>query len=271
MTIKTRNRSLISIFSLSVASASVFAVLSAVSAARGALARPDFLFARGFWRGAVTGWRLGALMAAPIALALCAAAASLLSFFWFEKTQSGEIVFFALFLLSCMAESARLLVPLFGLWRSASALAARSAQVVLFGRFLAPLSLVFAASLGGSESRGGVDRNALFALAVSLAAALVIPVNTAAFLPDGGPRWWRFGAVSSVIFILHGAALAAFCMEARDSGRPARSVAPQASLSAGFLVCCHCSSYLALAVGCAALFGGAFFYLRALRRRYLWL
>jgi hypothetical protein len=112
---------------------------------------------------------------------LYALVAMILIYYFFEKTQSPEILFFALFVSSFAFESLRALVPLMGVYDLPAFYPILGSRVLLFARFFGIFSLfaasVYAAGLG--EQKQG---NIVFIIAI---AALIIALGT----PIDGLAW----------------------------------------------------------------------------------
>lgn len=71
-------------------------------------------------KGGLCPYNFNSSLAAIIAFSLSAPALSIAIFKGFEKTPSLEILFFSGFIISCVTESARILLPLFGFWKTNS-------------------------------------------------------------------------------------------------------------------------------------------------------
>jgi hypothetical protein len=99
-------------------------------------------------------------------------AVSFLVYFFFEKTQSPEILFFGLFTLSFTFEVLRLMLPLKELYGFSGIFLILGARILFFGRFFGVLSLfassVYAAGLDLQKQGTVVIAIAIAALIVSL-------------------------------------------------------------------------------------------------------
>jgi hypothetical protein len=111
------------------------------------------------------------------AAVLYALIVSTLIYFFFEKTQSPEITFFALFVLSFVFEILRLMVPLRALYDFPMVLLVMGARILLFGRFFGVLSL-FASSVYAAGLDFQKHGNIIFSsLIITLVVALGVPVD----------------------------------------------------------------------------------------------
>ena len=143
MTLKNKNRIFLFLF---IFSAIIFlfniTVLCIAAAAKSIVPpinpmRPFVLIPK----GGLCPYNFNSSLAAIIAFSLSAPALSIAIFKGFEKTPSLEILFFSGFIISCVTESARILLPLFGFWKTNSLFLIYIGRIVAAGRFLAPMSL----------------------------------------------------------------------------------------------------------------------------------
>jgi hypothetical protein len=181
MTIYARNRFVLASFALSAGTAAAFIFLFARALFLGTLEPPvaelvslstnahGLFFSYNFW--------------APIAaIGFCAVSAPILIMFVyvnFEKTQSQECVYSIAFLLSCLAESFRLLIPIFDLWIVRSAFFIALARIVFFGRLLAPLSFLLCA-LTSVSTKQYQESGKYFIMMAAFAGvfAFIMPINS---------------------------------------------------------------------------------------------
>ena len=100
-----------------------------------------------------------------------------LIYFFFEKTQSPEIIFFGFFAFSLSFEAARIIIPLRVPFSFPAMYLTIAAQVLLFGRYFGLFSL-FAASVYAAGFDSQKQRNIFFMLILSaLVIALTVPVD----------------------------------------------------------------------------------------------
>jgi hypothetical protein len=130
-------------------------------------------------RGGILSYSFIASAIAICALSLSAPILAMFIYVNFEKTQSQECVYSIAFLLSCLAESTRLLIPVFNLWITNSSLLIAIARIIFFGRLLAPLSFLICA-LTSVSSAHYQESGKYFAMLVAFSGvfAFVIPVNS---------------------------------------------------------------------------------------------
>ncbi len=270
MTIKTRNYfflALIIVFSVFLLGASAMLGYSIHS---GALTRPDVFPAEHIAGFYTKGYSFIATIASLFIFALYALLAVIYLYVQFEKTQSTEVIFFALFLIGCFAETVRLCVPLFNLWHELSAFLLFTGRVFLFARTLAPTALLFDAVFSGTKARQHVERNLVILVALSVMISMLMPLNTAIVLPNFCIKWGNGEAFIAIRALILGAAILSLFVNACSFGTKDASLFGFAALALGYEILCYATSYAAAAAGGILLFSGTAVYLKSLHRKYLW-
>jgi len=113
-----------------------------------------------------------------LSLALYSLLSIALIYFFFEKTQSPEILFIAFFAASFSPEVLRLILPLGRLHEIPSLYLLMASRAILFGRYFGIFSL-FAASVYAAGYQSQQQRNAIMIIvAATLFVALSAPVDT---------------------------------------------------------------------------------------------
>ena len=133
---------------------------------------------------------------------------SLFFLFWifvrFEKTQSPEIFYFCLFLCSTLCEAFRLFVPLFALWQTYSDTLLLIGRIILFGKFLAPISLLMSSLFTSENQMQDFEKNYTIVITVGIAFTLLVPLNTSHISTTCAIIWGfskPFFAIRTLIFI----------------------------------------------------------------------
>jgi hypothetical protein len=109
--------------------------------------------------------------------ALYAFITMLLIYYFFEKTQSPEILFFAFFVLSFAFEGIRIMVPIKVIYELPNVYLVMNCRILLFARYFGFFSL-FTASVYASGLEVQKQRNIIFVIAVAaLMIALGIPID----------------------------------------------------------------------------------------------
>ena len=86
----------------------------------------------------------------------------------FQKTQATDMLFFLFFLMSILCDTFRIFVPLFHCAETYSNFLIAIANITLFGKILAPLSICAAVILSNEDFRKISDQNILIILIASL-------------------------------------------------------------------------------------------------------
>ena len=190
----------------------------------------------------------------------------------FEKTQSIEIMYFSGFLLASFTEGFRILLPLFGLWKTYTTLFIFSSRIVFAGRILAPLSLLFAAIFSETEQRQNVERNYIVLLVVAILFGMLAPLDTMSIVSTCTVLWGYaplFNTIRLLMFIL---TLITTLVNAftKDSMELKENAAGFAFLMSGYSLLLACDNYLILFLGTGLFAFGTVLYLKSIHTLYLW-
>jgi hypothetical protein len=129
----------------------------------------------------------------------------ILIYYFFEKTQSPEILFFALFVLSLSFEGMRLMAPLQKIHQIPALYLLMASRALLFGRFFGIFSL-FAASVYAAGLEMQKQQNIIMIIAlVTLVITLGVPIDilswdTSYCMISGFPSMFRM-VEAGVLFI----------------------------------------------------------------------
>lgn len=263
MTIRKRNNALWTLTIISVASLAMSVVLLIA----GVKAHHFVINSSG---NPVFGYNTRAVIISLFAILIYVVVSSRFMLVKFEKTQSTEIVYLLLFTFAVLSDTVRLYVPFFGLYQAASSAVNAIGRALLFGRTLAPLSLIFAAAFSETRERTNTDRNCIILVGLAVAVSVTIPVNTAIIEQNFAPRWGEGHIVATITALLLFTAILSFFISAHTQGAPFRCPISVASLSLGYSMLCHCVSFFMLIAGTGALFCGTIFYLQELHKQYMW-
>jgi hypothetical protein len=204
---------------------------------------------------------------------LYALAASIAVFFYFEKTQTPEILFFGLFVLSFVFETLRIIVPLRGIYEFPPVLLILGTRLLIFGRLFGVLSL-FASSIYAA----GLD----IQKQGRVIAAIIIAILVISFkLPVTGVSWdtsftilfayssmFRFADDVLMVITVISFLVAAYIRGTGDY----RFVALGALLvSLGRLLLINTDIWITSFLGVIMLIAGTWFITTRLHQVYLWL
>ena len=188
----------------------------------------------------------------------------------FEKTQSSEIIFLAIFFIGCFLESARLAFPIFNLWESKETASILASRLVLAGRVICTASILFSAAYSGTEYRQYVEQNIAIIFVLGLVIANFYPLNTNYVLPEGHFAWGFSNLlVTSQRFIM----FLTFFLQLRlkKGDKKNRNLAAGILLLAlGYSFLVSASNIFFLAGGALLIISGTHLYIKTLHSIYLW-
>jgi len=205
------------------------------------------------------------------AIMLYVSITSLVIYHSFEKTQAPDIVFFLLFLIACLCDSSRILVPLFNLSGSFSNFLLKLGNVHLFARLLAPLSLMGNTAMAGDSFKQNVDKTCLVLIVISIFFSELIPLNTAVILPN---YCISYGYVKGLrlfsVLILTLSSVSLFISSKKNDYRPIILIG-FILLSTGYNILFYCYNIFNFVTGTLLLSAGTFLYLSEIHKNYLWI
>ena len=188
----------------------------------------------------------------------------------FEKTQSTEIIYIALFLTGILFESARLCFPLFNLWNSTTEAAVVATKILLFSRLLCPLSLLFSVTYSSFESRQYVEQNLVILIAFSLGAVSFLPLNNSFIMPEGFIQPGLAKICKIFIFsVLLFSLISSIFKHMQEQNRFSFPCG-FAMMLTGYLLLTNTYCYLMLGTGTLLIFLGTYLFLKKLHSKYLW-
>ena len=206
-------------------------------------------------------------------LALYSLASIALLYFFFEKTQSPEILFVAFFAASFIPEVLRLALPLARVYEIPPLYLLATSRAILFGRYFGIFSL-FAASVHAAGYQSQQQRNSiLIILAATLFMALSVQIDTQVWnsnLTMLSGYAAMFGLIEGGIFF---ATAASFFIAAWPRGSREFVFIGAGSVLAllGRSVLLQTDTWTGLPVGLLLLTGGTWLICVRLHRIYLWL
>lgn len=190
----------------------------------------------------------------------------------FEKTQCTEVVFFMLFAISCVLESSRVFVPLYGIYNTSTRGLAYITRMVIFARVMMPLSFFFAAVLGSRQERQYIERNVVIIMSVSLVFAMSVPLDSSAFMSYLILQFGYSHTFFIITFVLNlttilAMSISIYKLPSRDA---IYKLAGFILILLGYVVLGVCDSFALLILGMIFMDGGAYLYLSFLHKIYLW-
>jgi len=193
--------------------------------------------------------------------------------YFFEKTQSPEILFFALFVISLSFEFIRLMIPLRTVFPFPAMYIITGSRVLLFARYFGLFSL-FAASVYAAGLDAQKQQNTFFLLVLSaLVIVIRLPIDgivwDSALMPWGGYRA-MFAMVEAGILAV---TMLTFFIAAYTRGSRAYVFIGLGAflVSAGRSILINSDTWITPIPGFLALAAGTWLIASRLRREYLWL
>ena len=207
MTLRIRNRGLLALIALSAFFAAATAALYIYTALTSKIVPPTEVLRLFKFKDSsffLFRYNFASSILATAVFPLYALFMSALIFVRFEKTQATEILYFSLFLFACLCEGARLFTPLFGLWKTYSSQLVFAGRTVVFGRFLAPMSLLLASIFGNFTEQQDSEKNMTIVVTAGAVFSMLLPINTSR-VSSANTLCWGFQdvffAMRSLIFL----------------------------------------------------------------------
>lgn len=189
----------------------------------------------------------------------------------FEKTQAPDIVFFLIFLIACLFDTSRVLVPILHLSGTFSQFLLKAGNFHLFARLLAPLALMGNTVMSTEDFRQNTDRNSIILIITSMFFAEIIPLNTAVILPN-------FCISYGYVKAIRGFSLLVCLVSAVSLFNTNRKNEYKQIMTLGFILLCigyslifYCYNILSLVSGTLLLGTGTYLYLNEVHKHYLWI
>lgn len=96
----------------------------------------------------------------------------------FAKTPSLEVVFFSAFIISFITEELRFFIPLTGITRAYEKYLMVQTKIIMGGRILGSLSLLFSFCFNKLEQRQNMERNFLILVLISILGGVLMPLDS---------------------------------------------------------------------------------------------
>ena len=196
---------------------------------------------------------------------------SMIIYHSFEKTQAPDIVFFMIFLVACLCDTSRIMVPAFQLSGTFSLFLLRVGNIHLFARLLAPLALMGNTVMSTDDFRQNTDRNSIILIIISMFFAEIIPLNTAVILPNFCISYGYVKAIRGfTLLVCIVSTISLFYTNRKNEYKQIMTV--------GFIMLCigysqifYSYNIASLAAGAIFLGSGTYLYLNEVHKHYLWI
>ena len=205
-------------------------------------------------------------------LALYSTVSSFSAFWGFEKTQTLELSYFPVFLISCILECTRLGLSVFYTWQTSSSYLLVLGRIIIVARILAPLSLLFASLFNQAGHRQDTSRNILILFLASISTGLFYPLNSNFTFSTCTVVWgYRtfFIVIRALIVIL---TLSTFVISGivHSTKQSFYLASGCAVMLTGYFMLISADCWLFTILGTAFLIPGTVWYLTSLHKLYTW-
>lgn len=189
----------------------------------------------------------------------------------FQKTQATDMLFFLFFLMSILCDTFRIFVPLFHCADTFSNFLISLANVILFGKILAPLSLCAAIILSSENYRKLSDQTILIILITSFFFAKLIPINTAVLLPNFSVSFGYIKLIRTFSILIFIISIVSLAINNHKNEYSQKSSVGFLLICIGYLIFSNGYSILTSILAPVFLLAGTHFYLATIHRQYLWI
>lgn len=270
MTIKTRNRFTLAFLIFSILIFAAELSLASIQFFKGNLKFPEVFFSKPTSNLFLLKYRPECVLIGIFLKNIYVIFSTLFILRAFEKTQSSEIFYFLLFLLACLCDSAKILIPLFHISQTYSTTLLIIGNVLLFSRILFPLSLMSTIILYENEHHQNIERNSLLLLVVATFLAAFIPLNTTIIEPHFIVSYGYEKTIKITTVIIQLANILTLIFRNINRNSKQWTTIGIFILSIGIFCFFGNTCILSLALGFFGTCIGTFIFLRALHKFYLW-
>lgn len=193
-------------------------------------------------------------------------------FFYFEKTQAIEIIYFMAFVIGCLLEGCRIFVPTENLWKPTSMILAIISRIIITGRMAASFGLLFSALFNEVEQRQYVERNFVILFMLSILIGKMYPISTMEILTTYTTQIGEKVLFSVFEHVLMISTLLIITYEGISNHLEniSNQVIGCALIIIGHKLLCGADCYITVALGITSLTAGSLVYLKYLHSIYLW-
>ena len=188
----------------------------------------------------------------------------------FEKTQASDISFIFLFLISIIANSVRIWLPLFGMINTYTNLLLFCGNCVVFSKLLMPLSLLFAVAMSDVEQRQDLEKNIFILLVGCVFFASLIPLNTATICTNYEVDYGYRTVLKIAGILISLATLIALFFNNNQRFYTQYTTIGLALIITGTFILFNSTNLLRLISSFLFLLFGNIFYLKELHKQYMW-
>lgn len=189
----------------------------------------------------------------------------------FEKTQATDMIFFLMFLFSFLCDTIRIFIPLLNCAKTYSDFLIAISNVILFGKILAPLAIIFTVLLSTQDYRQSANKNCLSILITSLFFAKLIPINTAIVLPNFAISFGYIKLLRTFTIIIFIISIISLFINNKKNEYSQKSTTGLTLICTGYLIATNGYSILTAILAPVFLLAGTHLYIATIHRQYLWI
>ncbi len=213
-----------------------------------------------------------AVLSSIVILVVYVIIVSTIIFFLFQKIQSSEVIYFSIFLVSCLFEALRFVILYISLTGLYSDVLLVSARAIFFAQTCAPLSFLIAAIFLGRKQEDNIERFCSLVFAASIICSFFMPFNTGTVTSNGMLTYGFMTQINIMRILL---AILAFCCflincTANETAELKGAAYGYLVLYLGYLLLTVSDNFLLFSVGFTLLGTGTFLFIKSLHRYYLW-
>ena len=188
----------------------------------------------------------------------------------FEKTQASDISFIFLFLISIIANSLRIWLPLFGMINTYTGLLIFCGNCLIFSKLLMPLSLLFSVVMSDVEQRQDLEKNIFLLLVGCVFFATIIPLNTSNICTNYEVDYGYRNILKIAGILVTLATLITLFFNNRQRFYTQYTTIGLGLIFVGTFILFNSTNLLRLISSALFLLFGNIFYLKELHKQYLW-
>lgn len=189
----------------------------------------------------------------------------------FEKTQAFEMIYYFAFLASILLDTIRIWILVLNDINSYLRVLNYLGDIILFGRILAPLSLLFAVIFNFDLSmKKEFGKNLILIIIASLFFAILIPVNSTALLPNYAVSYSYAKIIRNLTYIIIFFCILTLLFTNYRQKTSIKNTFGFTLMTIGYVLLVTSYSILKLSLGYLFLAIGTIIFFRELHNYYLW-
>lgn len=188
----------------------------------------------------------------------------------FQKTQATDMLFFIFFLIGLECDTIRIYLILLNCFNTYSSFLILLANISLFGKILAPLSIISSIIFSNDEYRKSVDQNSLIILISSLFFANLIPINTAIITPNFSISFAYVNCIRVFTIIVFLISIFSLLIKNKKNEYSQKSTIGLIFICTGYLISVYGYSIVTTFLSIIFLLLGTHYYISTIHKQYLW-